>query len=200
MYFIVYKTTNIKNNKFYIGTHKQSKCDPYDFDGYLGSGSTLKKAISKYGKDNFVRDTLFVFSSLDEAFNKEMSLLSHLLGRDDCYNIDKGGIGNVQDNLNRKSPEYLKEMRKRVATSMGKSNLGRQHSPEVNAKKAQPNNKHKLGKKESEETKQRKRLAKLGKPSNAVGNHQPRCSCFLCAHETTASSLGRHYDFHHKQT
>ncbi len=52
MYFIIYKTINLINQKFYIGKHAQS-CDPYQFDGYLGSGKRLNLAIRKYGRANF---------------------------------------------------------------------------------------------------------------------------------------------------
>ena len=190
---IVYKTTNTVTGKFYIGVHRQADVCPYEFDGYLGSGTSLKKAIKKYGKQLFVRDTLFVFDSIEEAFNKEQALLSHVLGNENCYNIDKGGVGNVKDNLRTKSDLYLKEMRVRTGRMMGLANKGKKHSPDINKKKAQPGNKHKLGVKESEETRLKKRLAKLGKPGNAKGNKQPRASCVLCGHETTSSNINRHF-------
>ena len=34
--YIVYETTNLVNNKIYIGVHKTT--DPDKFDGYLGNG------------------------------------------------------------------------------------------------------------------------------------------------------------------
>ena len=36
MFYIIYKTTNLVNNKFYIGKHQQH-IDPHQFDGYYGS-------------------------------------------------------------------------------------------------------------------------------------------------------------------
>ena len=36
MYWIVYQTTNLINNKIYIGVHKTK--NPHEFDGYLGNG------------------------------------------------------------------------------------------------------------------------------------------------------------------
>ena len=55
MQYIVYKTVNIENGNFYIGVHKQY-CE--GFDGYLGSGTGLKRAIKKYGKENFKYEKL----------------------------------------------------------------------------------------------------------------------------------------------
>jgi hypothetical protein len=47
MFYIVYKTTNLVNHKFYIGKHTQP-IDPYHFDGYYGSGSQIINAVKKF--------------------------------------------------------------------------------------------------------------------------------------------------------
>lgn len=62
MFYIQYRTINLVNNKFYIGKHCQT-VDPHQFDGYYGSGSQIINAVKKYGKENFIRETLFVFDS-----------------------------------------------------------------------------------------------------------------------------------------
>jgi hypothetical protein len=51
----VYCTTNLLNYRKYIGSHS-GKID----DSYLGSGVNLKKAIEKYGKDNFIKKILWI--------------------------------------------------------------------------------------------------------------------------------------------
>ena len=56
---IVYCTTNLINGKKYIGSHKDNR------DWYLGSGVTLTKAIKKYGRENFVRETLWEGDEVD---------------------------------------------------------------------------------------------------------------------------------------
>ena len=55
-YGFIYVTTNLINGKKYIGKHTTFG------DDYLGSGTILKKAIGKYGKENFVRkDIAFAY-------------------------------------------------------------------------------------------------------------------------------------------
>lgn len=45
----IYKTTNLVNNKIYIGKREKTYFDIK----YIGSGRYLKNAITHYGKDNF---------------------------------------------------------------------------------------------------------------------------------------------------
>ena len=92
MNYIIYKTTKLINGKFYIGKHAQ-ELKPYEFDGYLGSGLRISKSIEKYGKDNFVRETLFVFSNENECYLKEKEILKEFYGKEDCYNLTNGGRG-----------------------------------------------------------------------------------------------------------
>ena len=47
-YHYIYKTTNIINNKFYIGMHSTDNLN----DGYLGSGKRLWFSIKYHGKEN----------------------------------------------------------------------------------------------------------------------------------------------------
>ena len=49
MFGYIYETTNLINGKKYIGKHISSIFDV----NYLGSGTHLKNAINKYGKENF---------------------------------------------------------------------------------------------------------------------------------------------------
>ena len=91
--YILYKTTNIINGKFYVGIHKQNpKVPPYEFDGYLGSGKILIDSLKKYGKNNFVRETLSIFESKSEAEKAEKLMVDRLfLENKDVYNLIEGG-------------------------------------------------------------------------------------------------------------
>lgn len=86
--YIVYKTTNNISGEFYIGVHGQ-----IEDDSYLGSGIRLKRQISKYGRSNFSRETLFEFSTEEEAFSQEIRCLEEVLGQPECLNISSGGDG-----------------------------------------------------------------------------------------------------------
>lgn len=90
MYYIVYKTTNLINGKIYIGQHQTSDLN----DGYLGSGKHLKRAIDKYGIENFQREVLYQFDNLEDMTSKEAELVTEeFCKRDDTYNICPGGKG-----------------------------------------------------------------------------------------------------------
>lgn len=87
MHYTVYKTTNNLNGKVYIGKHQTTDIN----DTYLGSGKYLKKAIAKYGKNNFTKEILFIFSSEEEMNKKEAELVTEeFISQDNNYN---GGIG-----------------------------------------------------------------------------------------------------------
>lgn len=101
--YIVYLTTNLVNNKIYIGVH-QTK-DPNTFDGYLGCGVWINRpssyehpktvfqyAIKKYGKKNFKRKVLKIYDKAEDAYLLEEEIVNkNFLARDDVYNTALGG-------------------------------------------------------------------------------------------------------------
>lgn len=95
MHYIVYETTNLINNKIYIGVHKTENLN----DGYLGSGVGIKRAITKYGKENFSREVIEFCGSYDDALALEAELVNEeFISRRDTYNIIKGGYEGFADN------------------------------------------------------------------------------------------------------
>lgn len=108
MYYIVYKTTNIVNNKTYIGIHKTEKLN----DGYLGSGNYFLKAVKKYGKENFEREILKFCESYDELLEEEKKLVDETWVKDkNNYNIKTGGQSNgvLSEESKNKISETLKK-------------------------------------------------------------------------------------------
>ena len=90
MFYIIYKTTNLIDSKFYIGAHATENIN----DGYMGSGKYLKRAIKKYGLENFSKEILHVFETKQEMFSKEAELVTEdLIATSSTYNIKPGGSG-----------------------------------------------------------------------------------------------------------
>lgn len=79
--YYIYKTTNLLNNRFYIGQH-YGELD----DRYLGSGTLLLKSIKKYGRNNFKKEILEVCNK-DNIDEREIYYINE--GRKDkrCYNL-----------------------------------------------------------------------------------------------------------------
>ena len=89
-FYILYRTTNKINGKFYIGVHQTNDIN----DGYIGSGKLLKAAVLKYGIENFERAVLQIFKRKIDAYQKERELVTENLVKDkNCYNVKEGGRG-----------------------------------------------------------------------------------------------------------
>ena len=89
MYYIIYEIKNLINDKIYVGFHKTSKID----DGYMGSGKYIKRAINKYGIDNFSKKIIKLCSTEKEMIDLEKEIVNEdfLLGN--VYNLKLGGSG-----------------------------------------------------------------------------------------------------------
>ena len=101
MYYLVYKVTNLINEKIYVGFHKTSKID----DGYMGSGKLIKRAIEKYGIENFHKEIIEVFDNQQDAECLEASIVNkEFTLREDTYNLNIGG--NVRITYGANNPYY----------------------------------------------------------------------------------------------
>jgi hypothetical protein len=90
VFYTIYKITNKINGKIYIGKHQTKDLN----DGYMGSGKHLRRAITKYGIDNFKKEILFKFSNENEMNTKEAELVTEeFCLREDTYNLCPGGNG-----------------------------------------------------------------------------------------------------------
>ena len=103
MKYIVYLTTNIKNQHIYVGVHKTE--NPEIFDGYIGNGvnrfnpssmynskAPFCLAVQKYGFDSFKRAIIKIFDTEKEALNLEGEIVNEdFINRNDTYNIALGG-------------------------------------------------------------------------------------------------------------
>ncbi len=183
--FCVYLTTNKINGKTYVGQHKYIKL----YDGYIGSGTLIKRAIKKYGKENFEIEYLETDLTEDEVDWYEQWYITVL---NPYYNISRGGQGvryrqtvTAQESLikNKESnkrkwedPDYRAWMMEKRAERRGiplpKSEEAKQHIKEsIQRRKELGTYKPTmLGKHHSEETKRKMSEAQKGikKPHKGI--------------------------------
>lgn len=124
-YGFIYITTNMVNGKKYIGQRKFS-CG---WNGYLGSGVFIKRAINKYSKDNFIREIIAVAYSKEELneLEKEFIKNHNAVESADYYNLVEGGGATAGYKFSDESKQNMSLMRK----GMGK---GRSLSEETKLK------------------------------------------------------------------
>lgn len=110
----LYITKNLINGNVYGGKHtyktKRGK--------YLGSGYRLKRAIKKYGIENFdVRILRLHIKDVDDLNNREIRLIRLLryIYKDRCYNIHRGGNGG--DYYMYLEPEERLEINRKISES-----------------------------------------------------------------------------------
>lgn len=154
---IIYKTTNLLNKKFYIG--KDTKNNP----AYFGSGTKLKRAIKKYGIENFKKEILEECISEAELNDKEIYWIKFTDAIKNGYNIAEGGTGGKtlpEPVLKCKTYKelYGEEKSKKIKEKLSNSHKGKKQSDETKNKIAL-----KLkGRKNSEETKIKKSISQTG--------------------------------------
>lgn len=94
MYGYVYLTTNLVNNKKYIGKHTSNVFDK----SYQGSGLLFLKAQKKYGRENFSVEILKECYSAEELDKEEIYQIEihNAVEDDNYYNTSYGGTGNAR--------------------------------------------------------------------------------------------------------
>lgn len=161
-YNFIYKTTNIKNQKFYIGMHSTSDLK----DGYIGSGVELRNSVRYWGKKNHKFEILEFVETREILMIRESEIVNvDLLNDPLCMNIQKGGegagflnedhmkkvckAGNNKFKEKLKDPEYKKEFINKTEESRKRATqswMDKLQSGEIN-------NKTFLGKSHTEEAK-----------------------------------------------
>jgi hypothetical protein len=82
----------------------------------MGSGTYLKRAIEKYGEQNFSKEILFIFSTPEEMYQKEAELVNiDYLMNENTYNLKVGGFGGF-DYINSNTELVIKRNRKITCT------------------------------------------------------------------------------------
>lgn len=148
---IIFKTTNKIDGKIYIG----KAINKSEF--YLGSGKLLKFAVSKYGIENFLRETIDIAETRAELAEKEIFWINFYKARDRKigYNITKGGEGF--------NGPHSKETREKISKISRQLALDPEHGKKIS--------KALLGKKHTAERRRNESLAKQGEKHPCYGKH-----------------------------
>jgi hypothetical protein len=118
MKYIIYQIRNTVNGKIYIGKHQTYNID----DGYFGSGIALKNAIKKYGKDNFVKEILYMFDTEEDMNAKERELITEeFVKRKDTYNLGIGGEGGPHF----KGKKHTEETKEKIKSNTNYSEIAK---------------------------------------------------------------------------
>ena len=163
MKYTIYQIKNKINGKLYIGKHQTENIN----DGYFGSGVALRSAVEKYGKENFVKEILFVFDTEKEMNAKERELITEeFVMRNDTYNLGVGGEGGPhfkgkthneeiisKRTESRKDFKHSVEARKKISEANSRRDISDETRKKI-AEKAK-------GRKHSDETK--KKLSEIAK-------------------------------------
>ena len=158
-YHFIYKTINLLSGRYYIGMHSTDNLN----DGYLGSGTYLKRSINKHGKENHSIKILEFVNSREQLAAREKEIVSlQEIAKKECMNLKVGGeggfskeiqkIGSLAGNLEKtrlmkEDPAY----RARIVGTISE-NMKRQFAE---GKRTSFNVGQWIGKKHSEETKKK---------------------------------------------
>jgi len=115
-YGFIYITTNNINGKKYIGQCTFNRIN--NWKSYLGSGVYLKRAIKKYGKENFYKNIITIAYSKEKLDELEIEFidLHNAIECDEYYNLVGGGNTTIGLRWSEESKNNLKGRKKTEET------------------------------------------------------------------------------------
>ena len=144
-YGTIYKITNIKTGKVYIGKTTRSlngRLQGHINSADKGNNFKLSRAIRKYGKENFIIEPIDFADTREELNEKEVYYISEYKSLETGYNMTVGGEGgNTYIN---KSDDEMREISEKISIALRKNNgnrgqftgpknsmYGKHHTPET---------------------------------------------------------------------
>ena len=98
-YNFIYKTTNVLTGKFYIGMHSTDNLD----DGYIGSGTQLKRSIKIHGLKKFKFEILEFLPNRKLLIEREREIVNEdVVSNKLCINLKVGGEGGFVNDEHKK--------------------------------------------------------------------------------------------------
>jgi len=158
MFYLVYKTTNNVNGKYYIGAHKTNNIG----DNYLGSGVALRRAIKKYGKKNFTKEIIGVFTEEHSMFEAEKKFVEESIRDRKCYNMRSGGKGGFDhiDNRGDKNPMRNPKIARKLGKKISEIRKNNPKFLEISLKNLEKAREANLGRKKPEHSQKMKVLSR----------------------------------------
>lgn len=158
-YHYIYKTTNVLSGKYYIGMHSTDDLN----DGYMGSGNRLRLAIRKHGKENFLREILEFVDSREELKKREEEIVNiNEIAKVECMNLRVGGEGGGTKESARVANEFMFSDENREKYSKLRSEQAKKMWDDPIIRKKMSSNLGWVGKKHSDDTKQKISESKKG--------------------------------------
>ncbi len=162
MYGFIYITTNLINNMKYIGQHTGFKTN------YLGSGTLLKAAIRKYGRENFSREIIAYANTQKELDQLEQYYIQkyNAVASSMYYNIIPGGPGTGSGSSN---PMFGKKHSESTKVKIRNKRIENNHIYQTDAIKkklsiaSKGENNPMFGKQHTEEAKKKMSINSQGK-------------------------------------
>lgn len=126
MYGFIYITTNNIDGKKYIGQRTYAR---KGWKTYLGSGIHIKRAIKKYGEENFSRVIIEECDTKEKLDEREKYWINHYgaVNSNNYYNIANGGDGG--NTIAGYSESQLLEYKRRKSVIHKKTSLKGENSP-----------------------------------------------------------------------
>ena len=90
-------------------------------DGYMGSGTLIRRVIKKYGLENFTKEILHIFDNEENMKNKEKELV---VINEMSYNLCEGGQGGFSY-VNRSGLNNANKDKEVISKKLSKSLSGR---------------------------------------------------------------------------
>lgn len=87
----IYRVTNLATGKIYIG-QRMGEFDPF----YYGSGTLIRRAVSKHGKESFIVEFIQSAFSRGDLDRLEIAFISEARSAGPTYNIRDGGIHGIE--------------------------------------------------------------------------------------------------------
>lgn len=120
MYYYLYKITNKKNKRVYVGVHKTENL----LDGYMGSGKLIKAAVAKYGLSCFDKEILMFCESYEKLLEVERNVVNSIfVHKTSSYNLRIGGNGGFDyinnNNVSKfKGRKHTQETKKKIGEKL----------------------------------------------------------------------------------